>query len=68
MYCDARRTRPIQEKPMSSRIRANREARGQTLGLVIKLIAFVAFLGVIFALGGNPFTGELAEDAVTVSE
>ena len=53
---------------MSSRIRANREARGQTLGLVIKLIAFAAFLGVIFALGGNPLTGELAEDAVTVFE
>ncbi|MEM0990667.1 MAG: hypothetical protein AAGK00_17500 [Pseudomonadota bacterium] len=37
----------------------NREARGATLFMWIKIIAFVAFMAAVFALGGNPFTGEL---------
>ncbi|MEM6622113.1 MAG: hypothetical protein AAF674_07785 [Pseudomonadota bacterium] len=37
----------------------NREARGATLFMWIKIIAFVGFLAAVFALGGNPFTGEL---------
>lgn len=36
-----------------------REANGQTLFLVLKILAFVGFIAIIFALGANPFTGEI---------
>ncbi|MEM9247353.1 MAG: hypothetical protein AAGB05_01515 [Pseudomonadota bacterium] len=36
-----------------------REAKGQTLFLWLKILAMLGFFGAIFALGANPFTGEL---------
>lgn len=42
-----------------------REARGATLFLWIKVIAVVLFIGAVFLLGANPFTGELPEDTET---
>ncbi|MEL6577508.1 MAG: hypothetical protein AAFQ81_16630 [Pseudomonadota bacterium] len=47
---------------MSTRIRKNREARGQSLFLWVKLIAVVAFFAAALLLGANPFTGDLGQE------
>ncbi|MEL6913958.1 MAG: hypothetical protein AAFP13_05620 [Pseudomonadota bacterium] len=61
----------------STVIQRKREARGATLFLLLKVVGVIAFIGVAFALGGNPFTGEIpgetagetpAEAPATVSE
>lgn len=42
--------------------RKEREARGATLFMWLRIIGVALFFGAIFLFGGNPFTGELPED------
>lgn len=53
---------------MSTRISKNREARGQSLFLWLKLIAVIAFFATALLLGANPFTGDLGHEDAPAEE